>query len=710
MDKINKFSFMILDIFYLGCLNASKFKRSYFQEVLVNYQSIKSIFQLIVNLVLLFGLGLVSEHQIYSYHVFLCYFLVLFQLLRYATLAALYSLEENLSVIVRFVNPSAYVISIFSLIMYQDQFGINLGYYYLIMIGVYFLVVIIVINYKQIYILDEFFFSILTNIQRDTIHLKGKLLLYLSYTCQLIKLVLLLIFGVAKIEKINVDSLYSYEIVRYINLSLTLLLSLPYFYHNFILIIQSVKAIKKFEIKSKENLPALQNYTQKKHKYLQKLNIYVQLDQLEFQNTLTSNQNEQALIQDNQESNKQMIYFQLYKCISDLYKLKKDLEIYIQSDVHQYDQAYILAGEIENLHSSLILYTNNRNKQQIIISKRFENGYLLNESTQYLIQSDNKQIKNIYKQTDYALNRIELFSLLSRHISAKKSRAALIKQKQKFQQDHNKSKTIDNSNSSGDDCINFPSKDQINEIQDFQKQISFSNEKKKEKKKKKKNNQMKKINSKQKSSDVIEMVNLGTQQILSYTDICFVVNKLIELEKLKTIILNEQQIKLFDFIPKPKIDIELVKDLKANTAKKKSKDQSDLQVQENNIDNAKEQEQESALSFGKKRFNILTIQIRTIYEKAKQAQQAFNEIYNNQNQKSEIDLKLIQMLDRSLAQLFQTNTFNDDNLSLLKSQFYNQRQIVSSTFIDQCRQIFQLIKLIQQFKEQNIYFNIKLAQ
>ncbi|EAR94854.2 ubiquitin-conjugating enzyme family protein (macronuclear) [Tetrahymena thermophila SB210] len=301
--------------------------------------------------------------------------------------------------------------------------------------------------------------------------------------------------------------------------------------------------------------------------------------------------------------------------------------------------------------------------------------------------------------------------------------------KENLQED---SKSSDSSNSSGSEGIQFPCNDQINEIQNLQKKPSNSNRKSKQKNKTiqkqlSEQNQFKqKINRKlnekfsvfqlsgnlqkqQKKqsfkqyvkeqfnkisvktseflyyylncfklfkSDVIEMVNFGTQQILSYTDVCFVVNKLIELEKLKTVILNEQQVKLFDFIPKPKIDIELVKEFKEKTIQNKQQDQSPpLQSKDKNLNNTKEQEFYSSL--GKKQFNILTIQNRTVYEKAKQAQQAFNEIYNNQNQQSEIDLKLIQMLDRDLTQLFQTNTFNDDNLSLLKSQFYNQRQIIS---------------------------------
>ncbi|KAL4461565.1 hypothetical protein ABPG74_016189 [Tetrahymena malaccensis] len=322
--------------------------------------------------------------------------------------------------------------------------------------------------------------------------------------------------------------------------------------------------------------------------------------------------------------------------------------------------------------------------------------------------------------------------------------------KQKIQEDNKNSKYSDNSNSSGDEFINFPSKDQIKEIQNSQKQLPCSQWKKKERKKQnskqqdEQNQHKTKINRKLKQrfsvfqinddfqkqqqnqsfkqyvkgqfqkisvktseflcyylncfklfkSDLFEMVSFGTSQILGYTDICFVVNKLIELEKLKAIILNEQQIKLFDFIPKPKIDIEIVKEFKSKIMKKKVDD--DIQNQDNNSNNTNQQESNS--SVGKKQFNILTIQNRTIYEKAKQAQQAFNEIYNNQTQKSDLDLKLISMLDKNLTQLFQTNTFNDDNLSMLKSSFYNQRQIVSP----------QLLNNIEKFSiQQNQFKNQK---
>lgn len=40
-------------------------------------------------------------------------------------------------------------------------------------------------------------------------------------------------------------------------------------------------------------------------------------------------------------------------------------------------------------------------------------------------------------------------------------------------------------------------------------------------------------------SEVYEIVNFGTKQIYNYTDICFIVNKLLEFEKLKNIVLND---------------------------------------------------------------------------------------------------------------------------------------------------------------------------
>ncbi|EAS05638.2 ubiquitin-conjugating enzyme family protein (macronuclear) [Tetrahymena thermophila SB210] len=161
-------------------------------------------------------------------------------------------------------------------------------------------------------------------------------------------------------------------------------------------------------------------------------------------------------------------------------------------------------------------------------------------------------------------------------------------------------------------------------------------------------------------NEMFEIVNFGTKQILNYTDICFIVNKLIELEKLKALLLNEQQIQLFDFIPKPQIGISIIREIQQNQNDgiPKIKLLNAIQQQQDKTKEIKSENQ-SGLN---KQFNILSIQKKSTYEKAKDAQQAFNQIYRDKQKYSKIDLKLIQLLDQELVELFDGNVFQENNL------------------------------------------------
>ncbi|KAL4509624.1 hypothetical protein ABPG73_022840 [Tetrahymena malaccensis] len=161
-------------------------------------------------------------------------------------------------------------------------------------------------------------------------------------------------------------------------------------------------------------------------------------------------------------------------------------------------------------------------------------------------------------------------------------------------------------------------------------------------------------------NEMFEIVNFGTNQILNYTDICFIVNKLIELEKLKALLLNEQQIQLFDFIPKPQISMNLIREIQQNQCEKvpKIKQLNQIEQQQNKAKEIKNEYQNGL----NQQFNILSIQTKSTYEKAKDAQQAFNCIYRDKQKYSKIDLKLIQLLDQELVELFDGNAFQEINL------------------------------------------------
>ncbi|KAL4483017.1 hypothetical protein ABPG74_019043 [Tetrahymena malaccensis] len=181
-------------------------------------------------------------------------------------------------------------------------------------------------------------------------------------------------------------------------------------------------------------------------------------------------------------------------------------------------------------------------------------------------------------------------------------------------------------------------------------------------------------------SDMSELVNFGTKQILGYTDICFIVNKLIELEKLKSVLLNEEQIQLFDFIPKPQINIDLIKKLKMRRFKKINQQ---TQTQKSPTKLFRTQDSMKNDQTRNKQFNILSVQNKSNYEKAKEAQVAFNSIYRNQQKQSKIDMKLIQLLDQDLIDLFDNNIFQDKNLA--GSIFiFNQSMSKARQRLDSC--------------------------
>ncbi|KAL4472951.1 hypothetical protein ABPG72_020645 [Tetrahymena utriculariae] len=197
-------------------------------------------------------------------------------------------------------------------------------------------------------------------------------------------------------------------------------------------------------------------------------------------------------------------------------------------------------------------------------------------------------------------------------------------------------------------------------------------------------------------SKTLEMIQYGSQQVLNYIDICFLINKSIELEKFKRVLLNEQQIKLFDFIPKPSIDYQLVQYMKSRDQKMRAKNSQQQLNLKNKVNSSEDQfsvnNLEDKINKSKKQFNILSVQNKSFIDKAKEAQLAFNHIYRSKETQSKIDLKLIQMLDDKLVQLLDVNCFDESTVGagtrlqltnqFSKSKFRNQATISNNLKID----------------------------
>ncbi|KAL4499961.1 hypothetical protein ABPG72_015310 [Tetrahymena utriculariae] len=148
---------------------------------------------------------------------------------------------------------------------------------------------------------------------------------------------------------------------------------------------------------------------------------------------------------------------------------------------------------------------------------------------------------------------------------------------------------------------------------------------------------------KQKRSQVIYY---GLQKLYNHLDIVYILNKLIEFEKLKKFLLNENQLRLFDYIPKPIIK------LNKYTNQINQNDSQDL----NNV-------------------GIFYVDKRTLIQKAEDAQEAYNVIVNQSQQNSELNHKLINLLHPKLIELFKSQSFDRHDWLKDKSPSFRFKKI-----------------------------------
>ncbi|EAS02864.2 transmembrane protein, putative (macronuclear) [Tetrahymena thermophila SB210] len=134
-------------------------------------------------------------------------------------------------------------------------------------------------------------------------------------------------------------------------------------------------------------------------------------------------------------------------------------------------------------------------------------------------------------------------------------------------------------------------------------------------------------------------------------DAVFIINKLIEIDKLKMLILNENQLKLFDYMPKPVIN-------NKTQYQHQLKTQQELQLENMNMSTQKglslklkptNQPEESKF---KSTWSILDSE-KTTLMKAHEAYLAFNKIKDDSKDISEIDEKLLSMLDPQILSYFE---------------------------------------------------------
>ncbi|EAS03774.2 transmembrane protein, putative (macronuclear) [Tetrahymena thermophila SB210] len=118
-----------------------------------------------------------------------------------------------------------------------------------------------------------------------------------------------------------------------------------------------------------------------------------------------------------------------------------------------------------------------------------------------------------------------------------------------------------------------------------------------------------------------KQMDYGAKKLYHHLDIVYILKKLTEIDKLKMLLLDEQQINLFEYLPRPKIYIEK------------------NQIQEN---------QENL-----QKFNFLYEDNRTEIERAKDAYESFLELTKQNYDQTQQDKKLLNMIDPHLLELFQ---------------------------------------------------------
>ncbi|KAL4512203.1 hypothetical protein ABPG72_005205 [Tetrahymena utriculariae] len=148
-----------------------------------------------------------------------------------------------------------------------------------------------------------------------------------------------------------------------------------------------------------------------------------------------------------------------------------------------------------------------------------------------------------------------------------------------------------------------------------------------------------------------QMISYGMQKLDYHLDINTIITKLLELEKLKRLLLDRDQIKLFEFIPKPIIHEE----------------QFDRDIMTGITEHQ---------SFAISNTGILYEDKRNIAQKAKDAEEAFHRI-TNQNKDSDLPInrKLLQLIDPRISSQFQQNIFTKNYECFTTTNFEMNREL-----------------------------------
>ncbi|EWS75762.1 hypothetical protein TTHERM_000109335 (macronuclear) [Tetrahymena thermophila SB210] len=169
-----------------------------------------------------------------------------------------------------------------------------------------------------------------------------------------------------------------------------------------------------------------------------------------------------------------------------------------------------------------------------------------------------------------------------------------------------------------------------------------------------------------------ELLQKGVDKLYNQIDIFYLVQKLLEVEKLKRLLLNENQIKLFEFIPKPVLTLD----------EKKS-------------------------DYLQDKIGLLNDCEKDVTQKTSEVQDAFQQIINSKTKPSKIDIRILELLDPQFKQfLSDLANLQGESTKLRQTPILDAQQ--KSIFEKQDFILDDLQVPIEEYSSQqkSLYFNV----
>ncbi|EAR86659.2 transmembrane protein, putative (macronuclear) [Tetrahymena thermophila SB210] len=216
----------------------------------------------------------------------------------------------------------------------------------------------------------------------------------------------------------------------------------------------------------------------------------------------------------------------------------------------------------------------------------------------------------------------------------------------------------------------------------------------------------------------------GIEKIQENFDILFIFNKLFEIDKMKQILFNSDQLKLFEYMPKPVISQQTI--LNEKIVMNNFENKENLNNQNNNLSSLspikKSQEKKTSISkqvSKKTAINTNQTRNRKIKSERQLSEEALEGLKNilQQNKISKVDQSLIKIIDPSIIQEINQSKYNfclnnsediESTFSLHKSNssiqyksFSNNQKCQGQQQNFECRQKGKVKKLQSGFKNQD---------